>query len=514
MSPEARRAALLAGAVGGVALFGWLLSRCPSGAGGGAGGASGDAGDGAPTTTTAGVGDGAASDEAPLAPARCDALATTPATLGNKSDDPDVLVGDAVAAPGPRGGFAVGVVRGGENGVVRVDASLAGARFVSLGPAHGDAPPPRPFVVDGRLWVARYEEASGKGKDAAVASRRLVLARADDAEAAFAPVAAVDQGADASYDFDLLPLAGRVLVAWDDETSGESVIRLARVATADGAIETAPATAAPTAPTPIASPASPAAAGDASAPPPPPFAPLATEAADASSPRLFARAGGGALVAWIARRADTKVAADASPDELLEGPGEHRLPQWLETAAIDAQGRRVAPPRRATSATGEITGFDALAAPDGASVDLVARDAAEPREGAGGRLAIVHLAGEGPAEGAPLVREGVGRGDPDVVASGATGSGKGGAFYVDPADHTRFVPFEGGRASGAASVEPSLEGARVLLAVTAPPPAAESLRLLDGGHPAAIGPPGGPAGPGTVLLVAAPAALKLVFCGR
>jgi hypothetical protein len=168
-----------------------------------------------------------------------------------------------------------------------------------------------------------------------------------------------------------------------------------------------------------------------------------------------------------------------------------------------------------------VTAFDVVATTT--RIDIVARDAAEAREGAGSRLLLVALEGDRALAPQVLVGEGVGRGDPVVLgvnasrttegdAAGADITGAVAVFYVDPFDRSRFLPLD---PLGPPSVEPALEGARVLLRFA--PTEKSPVRLAQ----AAFSHDGGaPARGGTALLVAQASAsadeharLKLAHCG-
>jgi hypothetical protein len=135
--------------------------------------------------------------------------------------------------------------------------------------------------------------------------------------------------------------------------------------------------------------------------------------------------------------------------------------EWLELAAVDTTGKRIGDVQRLTPQTGHLTSFDLIPSADG--IDIFARDEGEAKEGEGAKLERISVHGEKSEVPVVVVKNGVGTGVP--AASLATG---GGAWltYVDLADHTRLLPLPMGPISGLLpSVEPALEGGRVLLAM-------------------------------------------------
>ena len=269
-----------------------------------------------------------------------------------------------------------------------------------------------------------------------------------------------------------MPLPGAALIAWDEDAPARDrgIIKVAHVAFG------APAAKKPETGT-IVSP----------------------EGSDAEAPRLAPRKGGAWLV-WTARRPEPL--GDAAIDDTrIEAPAERRVFQWIEIVALDEHGAVAGAVRKLTPPTGHAGAFD-LALRPGGDLDVLVRDDDEASEGAGGavrRFAVRGDTVEGPVTIAP---DGVGRGTVDVIA----GSDGEWLAYDDPTDHTRVVPLGDARARALASVEPALDGARLLVT------------LGEGGATGAPGvPSAGPDG-GTASLVAvfpsADAQLRRVVCGR
>jgi hypothetical protein len=176
---------------------------------------------------------------------------------------------------------------------------------------------------------------------------------------------------------------------------------------------------------------------------------------DPEAPQVEPRVGAGFWVAWIERRPE----GDA-PEAGAEGPAEDRTFAWVTVGAVDATGAVVVSPHRLTSMTGHTGAFAMAARPTG-ELDVFVRDDTQEKEGGGGKIAHVVVHGDPVTSTDPVVvATGVGRGSVDVV--GVFGRGEWLAF-TDVGDRAVVAPLGDGRTlAGPASVEESLEGARLL----------------------------------------------------
>ncbi len=372
--------------------------------------------------------------------------------IGEPAERRFLTLGDAVAT---EDGIALGLVRSGaasvagsmQASIARVRVDLASAQIVDLGMIGADALPPRPFLHAGALY-ALYSAGGPAGSPGAAVkllrdagARRvtpLVLARVGDG--ASEALASVLETTDESFGADALIRDTDALIAWDEDAPGRDrgVIKLARVRFAADAGRAGTGT--------VVSP----------------------DGSDAESPRLAPRPGG-AWLAWIARRPEPLVPSDAALDDTrIEAPAERRAYQWIELLALDAEGAPVGAVRKLTSTSAHVGAFDLAPRGSGGDLDVVVRDEDEAAEGAGGKLTrvTVHAEAAGGAGGvdAPvtLVAGGAGRGAVDLVS----GDGSEWLAFGDTSDRTRVVRLGDTRlAIGAPSVEPSLDGARLLLAV-------------------------------------------------
>lgn len=294
----------------------------------------------------------AAEPKPTVAPTRC---RTT--DVGFPLDDgrglDDLEIGDALPYPG---GIAVDIVHRTAAGRVAALALLppdaSSVRVRDLGPTLGDAPPPRIALRGGDLLAASY--VLGKKPDFREIALYAVSAAGDVKQAG-----TVTEQRDDSLAFDVA--AG--LVVWD-EASGPSmrgVIRGAEV-TSDGHVG---------------------AARD-----------VSPADSDAEAPRVVP-AGSGYLVFWIARKAESLSAIDASG--AAEITGEAPANSWLEAIAVDAHGVAAGGGRRLTPVTGHVSAFDV--APQAVSgrpeVLVVARDDGEAIDGLGGAILRVRVRADG-----------------------------------------------------------------------------------------------------------------------
>ena len=329
-------------------------------------------------------------------------------------------IGEAVSTPTQ---IAVGLTHTlptGKNGAIALVATaspLAAPLLVDLGPAYGDAPPPRPIARGEELYAVAYGRTTTTGT---TATRDLIVSKIVAGKAV--PVATLPRKLNESLAFDAALGEKGGLLAWDEDVAPvRGVIRVA-VFSADK-----PASR-------IASP----------------------ETSDAESPRIAARPGGYWLV-WIARTPEP--VRDGGGHE-LEGPGEDRTYAWLELVALDEAGAPARAVQRVTPAKGHVGAFDLAARNGGADLDILARDDEEARDGAGGRL-VVHSVHDQTIATQLVVPEGVGRGIPDLLPPWLV--------FFDATDHIRLlsfaaaaIPMAGAMKAAPASAEPALEGARPL----------------------------------------------------
>jgi hypothetical protein len=394
----------------------------------------------------------------------------------------DVVAGDAVVAGGS---LYVGAVRlaGGKRvaSVVRASLDLASVTAIDLGPAFGEDPPPSPRVHAGAVFVAFYtrrdadagahESLEGGTGGMSHATRELRVARLEDKGLGKVSGTASQQ-ADESTAFDVAwPLARPAgaedapLVAWDEDAP----IPDKKFLPDRGRVKVQRLTADPDAGKPVV--ASP-------------------WTSDADSPQLLARPaveGGGFWLAWIARRSEVEDAGEAP-----EGPGESPSYRWIEIAPLDAKGEVAGAVRRVSPERGRVVAFELApgarggaggkggggggagggGAGDAPELVVLVQDEAAPREGGGSR--IVRYAVGGPSrEGgkiagvaaADLVDGGVGR----ALAATFPLAEDGGSRWLawsDSADRAHLLPLGAAlSATAPPSLEPSLDGARVLATV-------------------------------------------------
>lgn len=359
----------------------------------------------------------------------------------------DVIVGDAVAS---RDALWVGMVRreGGKRvaSVLRASLDLSTSKTIDVGPAMGDDPPPSPRLGPGGAHVVFFARA--KGGDAG-ADRKLAIARLD-AAAVGRVVATVPQQADESLAYDVAWASGDdkgerpPLVAWDEDAP----LAAGQLAADRGVVKVLFATEGGKAR--IASP----------------------ESSDAESPRLLPRPGGFWL-AWLSRKVEA--VEDAGAAHAAEGPGERRAYRWVEIVALDAKGEAVSPVRRVSPEKGRVASFELASAAGAAGADgklvVFVQDEAARVEGAGERLLRYRIEGE-KVEAGELVDAGVGHSLADIVPvwSGDTAASPTPRWlaFTDVQERAHLVPFGPGLdTQGIVTVEPSIEGARVVAAAGA-----------------------------------------------
>ncbi|MEO6418262.1 MAG: hypothetical protein ABIP39_02575 [Polyangiaceae bacterium] len=387
-------------------------------------------------------------DAAPsIAPARCEAV-TEFVALAAPEKSGDLSIGEALVTPS---GFAIGILRAAAKGRVASIASVAidfkSVTFADVIAARGDDPPPRALFLGDQSFALAYEHAP---------KRQITLFRTAPGKSE--PVQSFADATDDSQAFDVVTKNDAGLLAWDDDApGGVGVVKVARLTASSAGAVTA----------------------------------ISKEGSDAEGPRVALRPGG-YWVAWIARRAEPLPEGGA---ERIEGAGENRAFEWLELAALDGAGKRIGEVQRLTPQNGHLTSFDLIPSADG--IDLFARDDGEAKDGEGAKIERITVHGDKSDLPVVVVKNGVGTGVPAASVSSIGGSLTAWLTYVDLADHTRLIPVQPGPNSPSLpSVEPALEGGRVLLATA----------------------PQGPLREGSSLLLALPTDEKRqivrVFCGR
>lgn len=349
----------------------------------------------------------------------------------------DVVVGDAAVGPG---GLLVGVIRTLDGGarvgsVLRASLDLANVRVFDVGTAFGDDPPPSPRWLG---TTARVLYVTRSPSDAGPRRRELRILGLEEGGAGRLE-ATVLQQADESTDFD---------VAWDEEGAG--------LAAWDEDAPIAPDAGAPSAAPRGFVKVQPLREGAR-------WRVASPESSDAESPRLLARPSGGFWLAWLARRAEEDAYS-------VEGPGERRAFRWVEVVPLSARGEPAGPVRRASSDKGRVASFEL--ARRGSDLVVLVQDEDAPSEGAGARI-VAHVVAER-AETIEIVDGGVDQALADLVPIGSSPDEARWLAWTDTADHAHLLPLGAGlAAAGRATLEPALDGARVLAA--APPDALYAL---------------------------------------
>ncbi len=349
-------------------------------------------------------------------------------------DDPfqdEFEVGDAVRDPT---GTAVGVTHRTAAGRTAAIAWIAQdtrgpADLFDLGPTLGDGPPPRLIRGPNGLFAAAYGVARVSAR--ADAARDLVVYTV--------PVRApptvresISQQRDDSLAFDVAVSGSSVLAVWDEATSGaRGVIRYAAIQ------------------------------GDAGA-----TRDLSPPESDAEAPRILASPGGFTAL-WLARQSEAAI-DDARSSLAVEVPGELRAFGWIESIRVDERGVPRGPARPLTSMNGHVSAYDAQALDD-ASVLVVARDDGESTDGSGGTLLRVRIAGDRVDPPLAFSIDGLGRGAPMLVDGRPLW-----LSWMGPHEQLRLIPLDAiGAPAGPLSAEESLNDARPLLVLSAPPDAPE-----------------------------------------
>ena len=358
----------------------------------------------------------------------------------------DLVTGDAVVAADA---LLVGVVRREGNkriaSVVRASLDLASVKLLDLGAALGDDPPPSPKLRGATAFVASFARPRSAGTDAGAAAgagaaavtmtRVLEIARVDGAT--LVNEGSIVQQADESLAYDVAwpdGEKGTPLVAWDEDAppragallADRGVVKVQLLGAANRAR--------------VASP----------------------DGTDAEAPRLLARRGGYWL-AWLARRPE--VAEDAGA--AAEGPGERRAYRWVEIVALDAKGEPTSPVRRVSPEKGHAASFDIASPGTDSQLVVVVQDETAQVEGAGERVVRYAIDGDR-TESGDLLDGGVGHALAEVLAQGSDAAAPRWLVFTDTQEHAHLVPLGPAlRLAGAATTEPSLDGARIV--ASAPP---------------------------------------------
>jgi hypothetical protein len=333
-------------------------------------------------------------------------------------------------------GFAVGAIHESESShamsLVTLDRTGHGAVVIPLGTAHGDIEPPR-VAARGATLLAGVLSPGLNG-------RSLRLAKIEAGVVTWG--ATILQKSDESQAFDLGLGEKKGIAVWDEDGPSSGIIQASTFDAANATGATTPRTISP-------------------------------PGADAESPRLAARPGGGYWLAYIARRAGTE-----SPEAGYEAePIGYR---WIEVIPLDAQGSPSGAARAVTPKDAHVMVFD-MASLESGSALVVWRDNDTPLESAAGPVmrTVVHAGTIDPPSVLPATENGVGA--PSLLP--------GWVAVTDAADSTRIAPVgRTGEVTGSWTTEPD----------------------IGAGEPIAVGPEG--------MLVARPAgrAVKLAVlrCSR
>lgn len=405
------------------------------------------------------------------------------------------------------GSLVVGVIR--RDGAKRMaavmvtDSRLTSSRFINVGPAFGDDPPPVPYASSGPSggapggYIVYYTHKGNEAttsrvlEDAVGTSRELRLARLNlrankalpGARAApnLETIADISQQADESLAFDIAwppppppnasasalasaaaaadAAAPTAIVAWDEDAprlpgqlfASRGVVKV-QLALAGRAAK-------------IVSP----------------------DSSDAEQPRLLSRKGG-YFLAWLAKRPEVHDAgaptvssapsASAPSVSVIEGPGESRVYRWVELVLLDNGGEPISKVHRVSSDKGRALTFDlARRSGDGGDSEpqivVLVQDEAASTEGGGARVVRYVLGGERGerVESGDIVDGGVGASPAQFLASVASAEpGKQGALswlsWTDMGERARIVPLGSALTpAGPVTLEPSLDGARPLVSI-------------------------------------------------
>lgn len=349
----------------------------------------------------------------------------------------DVVVGEGLIA---RDALFTGIVRreGGKrtSSILRTTLDLGSPKFIEIGPALGDDPPPVPYVAGDAVFAASFarkpSEPSPKVAPGILGTRELRLVRLDPASAASTGKVegSVVQQADESQAFDVAwaDPAATPLVAWDEDAplaagrmlADRGVIKVQVLAQGAKPIVVSPDT------------------------------------SDAEAPRLFPRKGGYWL-AWLAVKPEVEDAGAPSKATTAEGPGERRAFRWLELVMLDAKGEATSKVRRISSEKGHAASFE-LAKGVGDELVVVLQDEGAATEGAGARV-LRYVVTPDRVEPSDLVDGGVGTAPVELIPSAAPRW----LAWTDVADHARVLALSPGVSAAAPpTLEPALDPTRAL----------------------------------------------------
>jgi hypothetical protein len=398
--------AVLALAVGGVAVGWWTCSRGPSF---GPPNASPAASASAPNPS-ASASASAAPTAAPIAVVepRCADISSDAFVIGEAPpprptpaptsdwgatplpEEPDDILAPFAVEVGRgavfEGGFAVGTLRDAEGGTVAMVATLGldgkNGKLVRLARSRGDLEPPIVTGAGPALLAAMLEPNA--------AGRAIKVAKITGGEVTWGPE--LSEGRDDSLALDIAASGERAVVVWDDvpKDAKRSTVMIASFDTASLRSVTR-------------------------------GRPVSPPSTDAESPRVIARPGGYWL-AYTARASEDDEDGKAKKGKAKKGKlnedtaaaGETIAKRWIEVMPLDESGAATAAPRAVTSKDGHILAFDMELGEGGAAL-LAFRDDDTPSGSSGGRVSSLLVRPGGGGEPRVIAEEGVGTGVPDLL---------------------------------------------------------------------------------------------------
>lgn len=253
----------------------------------------------------------------------------------------------------------IGAASGGIGEVIRIGiagTTLSVSSRTSLGPLAADAPPPRAFSLASATYALFHP--GPKVADGGGGKRHLRLVKLGGPSVETV-VDLPDESLDESLAFDGAvrdDAAPSALFAWDDDEGDRGVIRVASYQ--NGTMST-----------PIT---------------------VSASKGDASSPRVLTTSDG-YIVVWSVRKDDTQPdgAPKISNDTDIEGPGQLRGFEWIESVRLGLDGKPRGAPMKLTPDSGHVGSFELAAGPSPSDADVYARDAAQR-----GKLVHVAIRGE------------------------------------------------------------------------------------------------------------------------
>jgi hypothetical protein len=311
--------------------------------------------------------------------------------------------------------------------LLRASLDLSRVRFVDVGSAFGDDPPPSPRWLENepRVVVFGREAADGGGKRRQVRILKLAGNDAVTLETTLAQPSDESNGVDVVW-----TSGGKGLAVWDEDAPGSSGSSTGAASMPRGLVKVR---ALPEGAERI----------------------VTAETTDAESPKLATREGGGFWLGYVAQRSE-KI------EHTIEGPGEARSHRWIEVIALSGAGEPLGPARRVSSERGHAVGFELLSSESGLVVAL--HDEASAVGDVGGRLLRVRVLGD--RIEAKEIARGVGHAVADVVLLPSSRSGAREAAWLswsDTSEHSMLLPLRAAmEPPSSPSEEPLLEGARVL----------------------------------------------------